>query len=129
MKLLTTLVGLCMAFRTLTMAAPAGPPPSNTDSLNTTTVQGIKDCMTLDCLCTEPYCASTVELDTRANATTAVLNTTTNASTNDMINTLNVTELDAEAKEQKQSSKAKKSKKGKKWDWCILFFNPLADCS
>ncbi|KAH0290358.1 hypothetical protein M436DRAFT_80694 [Aureobasidium namibiae CBS 147.97] len=121
MKFYTTLVGFSMAFGTLTMAAPARPPPPSGELINTTTVQGIKDCMTLDCLCTGPYCASTVDLDPRENATT-------NASTNDMINAINVAALDAEAKVEKQSIKAKKAKKGKKWDLCILFFNPLADC-
>jgi len=117
-----------MAFGTQTMAAPARPPPPSSELIKTTTVQGIKDCMTLDCLCTEPYCASTVELDPRVNAT-ANVSDNANVTASNMINTLNVAELDTEAKEQKQSVQAKKSKKGKKWDWCILFFNPLADCS
>jgi len=128
MKLFTALVGVSVAFGTLTMAAPARPPPPSSELINTT-IAAIKSCIDCDCSKMPPgTCASTVSLDARDKATTNVTDTA-NVTTNDMINTLNVAALDVEAKEEKQSVKAKKGKKGKKgkmWDLCILFFNPLA---
>lgn len=71
MKLSTALVGLSMAFGTLTIAAPAKPPPPNTDVRNITTIQSIKDCVTPDCECSDPFaCASIIDLDLRGNGTT-----------------------------------------------------------